>query len=221
MCSSDLGTVATRADIIDKLFNSFTIEKRDKYIYTTSKGRQLLDLVPKDLKSPVLTAEWEQQLNDIAKGRTYKTKFLNDMINYTRSIIKEIKTSEKKFVHDNETREKCPDCGSYLLEVKGKKGTMLVCQNRECGYRKGIAQITNARCPNCHKKLELKGEGERRIFVCKCGYREKLSAFNKRKQKEKNSISKREAEKYLAKQNKKQNENINTALADALSKLKL
>jgi DNA topoisomerase-3 len=216
-----IGTVATRADIIDKLFNSFTIEKRDKYIYTTSKGRQLLDLVPKDLKSPVLTAEWEQQLNDIAKGRTYKTKFLNDMINYTRSIIKEIKTSEKKFVHDNETREKCPDCGSYLLEVKGKKGTMLVCQNRECGYRKGIAQITNARCPNCHKKLELKGEGERRIFVCKCGYREKLSAFNKRKQKEKNSISKREAEKYLAKQNKKQNENINTALADALSKLKL
>lgn len=216
-----LGTVATRADIIDKLFNSFTIEKKDKYIYTTSKGRQLLDLSPVDLKSPVLTAKWEQQLNDIAKGMTDKNKFLNEMIDYTRSVIKEIKTSDKKFVHDNETRTKCPECGSYLLEVNGKKGIMLVCQNRECGYRKGIAQVTNARCPNCHKKLELRGEGEGRIFVCKCGYREKLSAFNKRKENEKNSISGREAAKYLVKQNKKQDENLNTALADALAKLKL
>ncbi len=216
-----LGTVATRADIIDKLFNSFVIEKRDKYIYTTSKGRQLLDLSPTDLKSPVLTARWEQHLTDIAKGRMDKNKFLNDMIDYTRQIIKEIKTSDKKFIHDNETKSKCPDCGSYLLEVNGKKGTMLVCQNRECGYRKGIAQITNARCPNCHKKLELRGEGEGKIFICKCGFREKLSAFNKRKENEKTSISNKEAAKYMAKQDKKQDENINTALADALAKLKL
>lgn len=216
-----LGTVATRADIIDKLFNSFVIEKKDKYIYTTSKGRQLLDLSPVDLKSPVLTARWEQNLTDIAKGNMDKNKFLNDMIDYTKTIIKEIKTSDKKFIHDNETKSKCPDCGSYLLEVNGKKGTMLVCQNRECGYRKGIAQVTNARCPNCHKKLELRGEGEGRLFVCKCGFREKLSAFNKRKENEKGSISNKEAAKYLSKQDSKQEENLNTALADALAKLKL
>jgi DNA topoisomerase-3 len=216
-----LGTVATRADIIDKLFNSFVIEKKDKYIYTTSKGRQLLSLAPLDLKSPVLTAKWEKNLNDIAKGNLDKNKFLYDIINYTKLIIKEIKSSDKKFVHDNETREKCPDCGNYLLEVNGKKGTMLICQNRECGYRKGISQITNARCPNCHKRLELKGEGEGKIFVCKCGFREKLSAFNKRKESESTSISKKEAAKFLSKQNKKSDENINTALADALAKLKL
>lgn len=216
-----LGTVATRADIIDKLFNSFVIEKKDKYIYTTSKGRQLLDLAPVDLKSPVLTAEWEKNLNEIAKGKLNKNQFLKDMIDYTKQIIKEIKNSDKKFVHDNETREKCPDCGNYLLEVNGKKGTMLTCQNRECGYRRGISQVTNARCPNCHKRLELRGEGEGKIFVCKCGYREKLSAFNKRKETENKSISKKEAAKYLTKQNKKQDENINTALADALAKLKL
>ena len=216
-----LGTVATRADIIDKLFNSFVIEKKDKYIYTTSKGRQLLDLSPEDLKSPVLTAEWEQKLNEISKGSLNKNQFINEMINYTKLIIKEIKNSNKKFVHDNETREKCPDCGNYLLEVNGKKGTMLVCQNRECGFRKGISQITNARCPNCHKRLELKGEGDGKLFVCKCGFREKLSAFNKRKENESTSISKMEASKYLTKQNKKEDENINTALADALKKLKL
>lgn len=216
-----LGTVATRADIIDKLFNSFVIEKKEKYIYTTSKGRQLLDLAPVDLKSPELTAKWEQQLTDIAKGQMNKNEFLNDMIDYTRKVVKEIKTSSKKYVHDNETKTKCPECGNYLLEVNGKKGTMLVCQSRECGYRKGIAQITNARCPNCHKKLELRGEGEGKIFVCKCGYREKLSAFNKRKENEQTSISNKEASKYLVKQNKKQDENLNTALADALAKLKL
>lgn len=216
-----LGTVATRADIIDKLFNSFVIEKKGKDIYTTSKGRQLLELAPEDLKSPVLTAKWEQHLNDIAKGRLNKESFLNDMIEYTRTVIREIKTSDKKYVHDNETRTKCPECGSYLLEVNGKKGTMLVCQNRECGYRKGIAQTTNARCPECHKKLELKGEGEGKIFVCKCGYREKLSTFSKRKENEKTAISGKEAAKYLAKQSKKQDEGLNTALADALSKLKL
>lgn len=216
-----LGTVATRADIIDKLFNSFVIEKKDKYIHITSKGRQLLGLAPAELKSPVLTAKWEQQLTDIAKGRTDKNKFLDDMIGYTKTIISEIKTSDKKYVHDNETKSKCPECGGYLLEVNGKKGTMLVCKNRECGYRRGIAQVTNARCPNCHKKLELRGEGEGKIFVCKCGYREKLSAFNKRKENEKTSISNKEATKFLAKQNKKQDENLNTALADALAKLKL
>jgi DNA topoisomerase-3 len=216
-----LGTVATRADIIDKLFNSFVIEKKEKYIYTTSKGRQLLDLSPVDLKSPILTAKWEQQLTDISKGRINKDKFLNDMIDYTKIIIKEIKTSGKTYVHDNETKTKCPECGNYLLEVNGKKGTMLVCQNRECGYRKGIAQITNARCPNCHKKLELRGEGEGKIFVCKCGFREKLSAFNKRKDDQKTSISNKEAAKFLLKQEKKQDDNLNTALADALAKLKL
>lgn len=216
-----LGTVATRADIIDKLFNSFVIEKKDKYIYTTSKGRQLLDLSPVDLKSPVLTAKWEQNLNDIAKGIIKKDNFLNNMKDYTKSIIKEIKNSDKKYVHDNETKSRCPECGNYLLEVNGKKGTMLVCQNRECGYRKGVAQITNARCPNCHKKLELRGEGEGKIFVCKCGFREKLSAFNKRKENETKSISKKEASKFIAKQINKQDEVINTALADALAKLKL
>lgn len=62
---------------------------------------------------------------------------------------------------------------------------MLVCQDRECGYRKGISRVTNARCPNCHKKLELRGEGEGQTFVCSCGYREKLTAFNNRKRKNK------------------------------------
>ena len=53
-----LGTVATRADIIDKLFGSYLIEKKENEIFITSKAKQLLALVPEELKKPDLTAEW-------------------------------------------------------------------------------------------------------------------------------------------------------------------
>lgn len=214
-----IGTVATRADIIEKLFNTFLIEKRGKDIFITSKGKQLLELVPEDLRSPALTAKWEQKLGDISKGKLNKNAFLAEMRKYAQDILRTIKTSEEKFRHDNMTREKCPECGKYLLEVKGKKGKMLVCQDRECGYRKGISQITNARCPNCHKRMELRGEGDSRIFVCSCGFKEKLSTFNERKNQESKAVSKKEVQRYLKEQQKE--DFGNNALAEALAKLKL
>ncbi len=216
-----IGTVATRADIIDKLFNTFLIEKRGKDIFITSKGKQLLDLVPEDLKSPALTAEWEQKLGNIAKGKLNRKNFINEMKEYSKAIVKEIKNSDEVFRHDNLTRVKCPECGKYMLEVKGKRGKMYICQDRECGYRKNISKTTNARCPKCHKRLELRGEGEGQIFICSCGYREKLSSFNERKAKENSGVSKKYVSKYLKEQNKAKDEPINTELADALSKLKL
>ncbi|PLT30272.1 DNA topoisomerase III [Peribacillus deserti] len=214
-----LGTVATRADIIEKLFNSFLLEKKGKDIFITSKGRQLLDLVPEDLKSPALTAEWEQKLDRIAKGSLQKNAFIQEMKSYAKTVVQEIKYSEKKFKHDNVTGSRCPDCGKLMLEVNGKRGKMLVCQDRECGHRKNVSKTTNARCPVCHKKLELRGEGEAQIFVCSCGHREKLSAFQNRRNKQKGGkATKQDVNKYLKTQQK--DEPINTALADALAKLK-
>ncbi len=216
-----LGTVATRADIIDKLFNSFLIEKRGaKDIYITSKGRQLLDLVPEELKSPTLTAEWEQKLEAIANGKLKKEVFISEMKNYTKEIVSEIKASDKKYKHDNISTKSCPDCGKPMLEVNGKKGKMLVCQDRECGHRKNVARVTNARCPQCKKKLELRGEGDGQIFVCKCGHREKLSAFEARRKKEGGGkVDKRSVQKYLKQQDN--DEPVNNALAEALKGLKL
>ena len=216
-----IGTVATRADIIEKLFNSFLIEKRGKDITITSKGKQLLDLVPEELKSPALTAEWEQKLDLIAKGKLSKNTFINEMKDYAREVVGEIKKSDMQYRHDNLTRNKCPECGKYMLEVNGKRGKMLVCQDKECGHRKGVSRATNARCPVCHKKLELKGEGDAQTFVCKCGHREKLSAFNNRKKSAGNKVSKSEVNNFLKKQKKEADEPINSALADALAKLKL
>jgi DNA topoisomerase-3 len=215
-----LGTVATRADIIEKLFNSFLMEKKGKDIYLTSKGKQLLDLVPEELKSPTLTAKWEQKLEAIANGKLKKEVFISEMKNYTKEIVSEIKGSDKKYKHDNISTKSCPDCGKPMLEVNGKKGKMLVCQDRECGHRKNVARVTNARCPQCKKKLELRGEGEGQIFVCKCGHREKLSAFEARRKKEGGGkVDKKSVQKYL-KQQDKEEEPINNAFADLLKGMK-
>lgn len=219
MEKNGLGTVATRADIIEKLFNTFLLEKKGKDIHITSKGKQLLELAPKDLKTPELTSSWENQLNDISKGKLNKNKFIGDMKNYSIDIVKEIKQSDSKFKHDNLTKNRCPECGKFMLEVNGKRGKMLVCEDRECNTRKTVSQTTNARCPVCHKRLELRGEGEGKTFVCSCGHREKLSTFNKRKSEEKNKASKKDVNKYLKNQNKTE-ENFNNPFAAALAKLK-
>ncbi|PAC84397.1 DNA topoisomerase III [Bacillus subtilis] len=214
-----LGTVATRADIIEKLFNSFLIEKKGQDIFITSKGKQLLQLVPEDLKSPALTAEWEQKLSAIAAGKLKSAVFIKDMKAYAHQTVKEIKNSSQTFRHDNITGTACPECGKMMLKVNGKRGTMLVCQDRECGSRKTIARKTNARCPNCHKRMELRGQGEGQTFACVCGHREKLSVFEKRKNKDKARATKRDVSSYMKKQNK--DEPTNNALAEQLKKLGL
>lgn len=216
-----LGTVATRADIIEKLFSSFLLEKRGKDIYLTSKAKQLLELVPEDLRKPELTADWEMKLSKIAKGSLKRTVFMKDIRDYAEQLIEKIKTGEGKFKHDNLTNTKCPVCGKRMLAVKGKNSEMLVCQDRNCNHREVISRISNARCPVCHKKLELRGKGESQIFVCNCGYKEKLQAFKERRQNEGAGVSKKEVEKYLTKQKKEAKQPINQAFADALAKLNL
>ncbi len=209
-----LGTPATRADIIEKLFDSFYIERRGKEIHPTSKGRQLIEIVPPDLKSAELTARWEQRLALIAKGSANDKQFIAEMRSYATALVSAVKSSEAKYKHDNMTREPCPECGKYLLEVNGKKGKMLVCQDRECGYRKSISVITNARCPECHKKLEMRGEGDKKSFFCVCGYREKLSDFEKRK--ESAGAGKRDVARYMQQQSKAKA--TSNPLADQLAK---
>lgn len=216
-----LGTVATRADIIEKLFNSFLMEKKGNEIHITSKGKQLLSLVPSDLKSPELTASWEMRLQAIAKGKESAKTFMKEIDNYTKALIQEIKSADGTFRHDNMTRTKCPECGKFMLEVNGKHGKLLVCQDRECGHKETISRHTNARCPVCHKKMDLVGKGDGQRFVCVCGHKEKLSSFEERKKKEGKGASKKDVNNYLRKQAKEANEPINNAFAEAFSKIQL
>lgn len=216
-----LGTVATRADIIDKLFNTFLMEKRGKDIYITSKAKQLLELVPADLKKPELTAAWEMKLSGIAKGQIRKEDFLKSIREYTVEIVGDIKTGEGTFRHDNLTNKKCPVCGKRMLAVNGKNSKMLVCQDRECGHRETVSRMTNARCPKCHKKMEMYVKGQEETFICACGYKEKLSAFQARRQKEGAGVGKKDVQRYLEKQKKEAGESLNHAFAEALAKLDL
>ena len=212
--TSGLGTPATRADIIEKLFSAFYIERRGKELVPTSKGIQLVELAPKELRSAALTAKWEDRLSRIAKGLEQDRKFIDEMRAYAGKLVNDVKLSEAKYTHDNQTRKACPECGKFLLLVKGKRGEMLVCPDRECGYRKSVTQTTNARCPNCFKKMELRGEGDNQMFACICGYREKLSAFKERRASA--GAGKRDVQKYM--QNQQKDEPKNNAMADALAK---
>lgn len=216
-----LGTVATRADIIDKLFHSFLLEKKGNEIHLTSKARQLLKLVPSDLKKPELTAQWEMKLSQIAKGELDDRKFMGDIRQYTVEIINQIRTEEGTFRHDNLTNKKCPRCGKRLLAVNGKNSKMLVCQDRECGYRETVSRVTNARCPVCHKKMEMIGKGDDSTFVCSCGHKERLSKFQERRKAEGGGVSKKDVAAYMRKQQKESEESLNNAFAAALKNIRL
>ncbi len=216
-----LGTVATRADIIEKLFNSFLLEKKGQEIHLTSKARQLLKLVPADLRKPELTADWEMKLSRIAKGQLDDGKFMGEIRDYTNRLLDEIRTEEGTFRHENMTNKKCPRCGKRLLAVNGKKAKLLVCQDRECGYRETVSRVTNARCPVCHKRMEMVGKGEDSMFVCSCGHKERLSKFQERRKKEGGGVSKRDVAAYMKKQQKEAEEPLNNAFAAALKNIKL
>ena len=215
-----LGTVATRADIIDKLFNSFVIEKKGKEIVPTSKGKQLIQLVPNELKSPLLTAKWEKSLEEISKGKVNPNVFIKEMKNYAVDLVESIKGDNTKFIHDNKTGKKCPNCGKYLLEVKSKNGIMNLCQDRECGYRESVSRTSNARCPECKKKLEIRGKGEGKVYICpgeNCSFREKASQFEKRFDK-KDKINKKEVNNIMKKM-KKESEEFNNPFINLLKDL--
>lgn len=101
------------------------MEKKGKDIYITSKARQLLKLVPEDLKKPELTASWELKLGKIARGELKQEAFLSSIRGYTEELISEIKTADGTFRHENITGKKCPRCGKYLLAVNGKNSKLL------------------------------------------------------------------------------------------------
>lgn len=132
---SGLGTVATRADIIEKLLHASYIERQGKALVPTSKGKQLIDLVATELKSPELTAAWEQQLSDIAEGKLDKTEFMAQIRRYAAELVRMTIAETTEYKADNVTKTKCPLCGKFLLLVNGKRGKMLSCPDRNCGHR--------------------------------------------------------------------------------------
>ncbi|MFB5676491.1 DNA topoisomerase III [Paenibacillus terreus] len=204
-----LGTPATRADIIEKLVSSDTIERQGNLLHPTGKGRQLIELAAPQLRTPELTARWEAELERIARGQGSPDSFLNGIRDMTRELVSTVKNSAAEYKPHNVTNSHCPDCGSKLLEKKGKRGKFLVCPSQDCGYRRSAEKrLSNRRCPQCHKKMELK-EGKAGLYVqcLPCGLTEVLD-------KDKTKVNKREQQK-LVKQYAKQ-ESLGSNLGELL-----
>ncbi|KSU84263.1 DNA topoisomerase-3 [Fictibacillus enclensis] len=206
-----LGTPATRADIIERLLSTETIDRQNNRLHPTPKGKQLIDLVNSELKSPELTAKWEKQLEDIARGKGNPKDFLEKIRMQTKQLVKEIKGSEQTYKAHNLTGSKCPECGEFMKEVKGRDGKMLVCSSRECSFRKRKdPKLSNRRCPQCHKKMEIHNGKAGTYFQCRpCNVVEKAEDRKK-------TVSKREERQLMNKYKKKEEAPMGNSLADAL-----
>jgi len=130
-----LGTPATRAEIIEKLLSSYYIERNGKTLYPTSRGIGLFELVPEKLRSPELTARWEQRLARIAEGSEKNTDFSRDIRKTARELTAQVKKSTAQFQPKNLSSTPCPLCGKMMMAAKDKKGRKrLVCHSLACGY---------------------------------------------------------------------------------------
>ena len=130
-----LGTPATRAAVIEKLVKSGFAERRGKQLIPTPNGNALISILPDMLTSPMLTAEWENNLTQIAKGAADAGDFMQRIEAMARELVKENATADKDkaaFTGGEEKSSigKCPRCGSPVRE--GKKN--FYCSNRECAF---------------------------------------------------------------------------------------
>ena len=98
---------------------------------------------------------------------------MREISDYTQALINDIKhrmvNLDMIMLQDTVVR----NVENFYWKSMENTEKRLVCQDRTCGYKKTISRITNARCPVCHKKMEMVGEGEGQKFVCVCGYKEK------------------------------------------------
>lgn len=139
--AAGLGTPATRADLIEKLFSSYYMEKRGKFIHPTPQGEELLTVVPDMLRYPDLTASWEHLFEQIAKGSSKSESFLREIRTQTSKLIGQIVDSSKTFEPKGLSREVCPMCGKNLLSVHDKKGRLKkVCRSMACGYEESTGK---------------------------------------------------------------------------------
>lgn len=132
---SGLGTPATRAEIIERIIHAGYVERRGKELAPTGKGQQLIKLVAPALRSPELTAQWEQRLTNMAKGKDSRADFMAGIRASAAELVKSVVADTAVYKPDNVTRNKCPTCGKFMLLVSGKRGKMLACPDRACGYR--------------------------------------------------------------------------------------
>lgn len=129
-----LGTPATRAAIIEKLVAAGFVERKGKSLIPTKAGINLVTVLPEPLTSPMLTAEWEQKLTEVAKGSADPAGFLDGIQDMVRELVQTYshisEEGQKLFAPEKEVIGTCPRCGRPVYE--GKKN--FSCSDRPCGF---------------------------------------------------------------------------------------
>ena len=129
-----LGTPATRAAMIEKLLSAGFVERKGKSLVPTKDGINLAVILPDMLKSPLLTAEWETRLTEIAKGSDDPQSFMQGIEDMTRELVKQYshitEDGKKLFAPEKEAVGICPRCKSPVYE--GKKN--FYCSDRSCRF---------------------------------------------------------------------------------------
>jgi DNA topoisomerase-3 len=127
-----LGTPATRAAVIEKLVNGGFVVRKGRQLIPTADGENLIKILPDPLKSPELTAQWENALTLIAKGEADPDSFMRDIEDMARALVdgNEAPAEEYKtlFGTPREAIGICPRCGGNVLESKKN----FHCENRDC-----------------------------------------------------------------------------------------
>ena len=129
-----LGTPATRAGIIEKLVKGGFVERKGKSLVPTKDGNNLVCVLPEQITSPSMTAEWENTLMQIERGNADSNKFLSGIVGMTSELVKAypfLSDSEvNRFDTGRESIGKCPRCGSPVYVGKGN----YYCSNKECSF---------------------------------------------------------------------------------------
>ena len=129
-----LGTPATRAAIIEKLVKGGFVERKGKQLIPTKSGIELVCVLPEVLTSPQLTADWENNLTQIAKGNADPDSFMTGIETMTRELVSTypfLSDKEKeRFKEEKPVIGKCPRCGANIYE--GRKN--YYCANRDCAF---------------------------------------------------------------------------------------
>ena len=133
-----LGTPATRAATLEKLVSAGFVQRKKKQLIPTEKGTNLILVLPDNIKSPTLTAEWESMLKQVERGELAADSFMERIADMSRTLVKEHTAPEERFAglfpdakrNGREAVGACPRCGGAVYE--GKKG--FFCDNRDCSF---------------------------------------------------------------------------------------
>lgn len=171
-----IGTEATRADVIETLKKRVYVAKKGKNIISTDKGREIIKQLPDELSSVIITAEWEQKLSEVAKGKYAYKRFIKEIADLTTKNVEYI-TSQmgnvKKFV-----QHPCHKCQSELIRLKSKppkKGFYWMCSEIKNGCetflednrgKPTLPKIAKVKCPSCGSDLKQRDGKKGKWWGC-------------------------------------------------------